>query len=170
MVKKLDKSSAEYLDKIDKMDFKYRNSERGFIVGKIGNIFKPSRNKDRYKKWQAMCERKDIWCKLMNYIEMMKEKVPGSNGRICVYCKKPWTYITRRNYRGSGNASKRPSYFKRNDFSTRKNFSVDRYDTNKHYTIDNITFCCLECNDRKGNSTFNDWKNFTEAKDLINET
>ncbi|MEY3811493.1 MAG: hypothetical protein RIT11_575 [Pseudomonadota bacterium] len=30
-----------------------------------------------------------------------------------------------------------------------KNFSVDRFDNDKTYSIDNIVFCCTNCNSSK---------------------
>ena len=87
-----------YVDKNDSKvvwgDYKYNNSPKGFITIKISQIFKPSSFKFRPGRntiWKPDCTKEDIYQKLMNYIIIMKEKYPESDGYLCNYCKKPFS-------------------------------------------------------------------------------
>ena len=40
------------------------------------------------------------------------------------------------------------------------NFSIDRYDPRITYKVNNIVFCCVDCNEKKKNSNPDDWLNF----------
>ena len=144
-------------------DYKYANSQRGFIVIKVVQIFKPSSLKKRSNRntmWKPECHKEDIYQKLMNYVIIMKEKYPLSDGYLCNYCKKPFTYITNFTNRGLGLRKTRSKY----DPAKEQNFSIDRWDPRITYTYDNIRFCCLGCNIRKSHSTPDDWTNFKEAR------
>ena len=147
----------------EKYDYKYYNSSRGFIVNKISEIFKPSRFKKKQFRnniWKPECNKENVYEKLMNYIIIMKEKYPLTNGYICNYCKKPFTFITNFSNRGMGVLRSRP----KNDPLKAQNFSIDRWDSRITYTYDNIRFCCKSCNNRKSSSTPDDWNNFKEAQ------
>jgi len=134
-------------------DFRYNNSEHGFIVIAIGNIFKPSKGKSRSKRWLPQITKKEIWQEIVLHIEFMKDLYPKSNGRLCRYCHKPWTYLTRRKRPGTLKPRKRgPSH--------PTNFTIDRFDPEFTYLPGNLIFCCNACNDRKHDSTPRDWKNF----------
>lgn len=133
-------------------DFKYNNKERGFIINKIGDIFKPSRNKHRKKRWLPQMTRQKIWEDLFLHIEFMKGLYPKSDGRLCRYCHKSWTYLTRKKNPGT------PPTTRGTQHAT--NFAVDRFDAEFTYLPGNIVFCCSACNDRKHDSTPSDWKNF----------
>jgi len=142
-------------------DYKYNNSPKGFITIKISQIFKPSSFKFRPGRntiWKPDCTKEDIYQKLMNYIIIMKEKYPESNGYLCNYCKNPFTYKTNMGTRGSVKKTRSKS-----DPAKEHNFSIDRWDPRITYTYDNIRFACLGCNNRKSSSTPNDWDNFKEA-------
>ena len=143
----------EYREAQKKVDYKYLNSERGKIMEVITGIFgRPYRNNNR-KKWIPELEKKDVWLIIMNHIARMKEQFPGSDGRLCFFCKKPWTYI-RRPSSGTG----------RKEQVIATNFSIDRFDCEQTYKKGNIVCCCFACNDRKGSSTPADWKIFIERK------
>jgi hypothetical protein len=153
------KNRSKYADS----DFKYFNSQRGFIVTKISDVFKPSRSlkkKDRNNIWKPECSKEDIYQKLMNYIIIMKEKYPLSDGYLCNYCKKPFTYLTNFTKRGEGYQNIKRKY----DPAKEHNFAIDRWDSRITYTYNNIRFCCLSCNNRKKNSNIDDWKNFIGAQ------
>ena len=137
----------------DQTDIQYLNSERGKIMEVINSIFSRSNKKDNRKKWIPELEKKDVWLVVMNHIARMKKKFPRSNGRLCFFCKKPWTYI-RRPSSGKG--------VKQHVIAT--NFSIDRFDCEQTYKKGNIVCCCFACNDRKGSSTPADWKIFIERK------
>ena len=144
-------------------DYKYSNSKRGFIVIRVSHIFKPSKSKKiegRNTVWVPECSKKDVYQKLMNYIIIMKEKYPLTDGYLCNYCKEPFTYLTNLTKRNVGVVGPRGKY----DPAKKHNFAIDRWDPSITYTKDNIRFCCLGCNDRKKNSNIDDWKNFIGAR------
>ena len=139
--------------RVAETDFIYNNSERGFIVTTIGNIFKPSKGKSRKKRWLPQMNREEIWEKWFLHVQFMKDLYPESDGRRCRYCHKPWTYLSRKKKPGTLKPRKRgPSH--------PTNFTFDRFDAEFTYLPGNIIFCCHACNDRKHDSTPNDWKNF----------
>ena len=143
----------EYKKAQKEVDYKYLNSERGKIMEVISGIFCRPNNKDNRKKWIPELEKKELWLIIMNHIAYMKEKFPESNGRLCFFCKKPWTYI-RRPRSGAG--------VKQQVIAT--NFSIDRFDCEQTYKKGNIVCCCFACNDRKGSSTPKDWRVYIKAE------
>ena len=115
------------------------NSERGYVTRAITGKFKPS-----YKKYGGHVpemEKKDFWMLYMNHIIKMKEKFPGSTGRLCIYCERPFTFKARRGTRGKGYQGRK------SQITT--NFSIDRYDPRITYKVNNIVFCCVDCNEKK---------------------
>jgi len=134
-------------------DFIYKNTERGFIVTYISNLYKPSRVKHRKKVWMPEITKPQMWAELYLHIQYMKELYPRSNGRLCRYCHEPWTYLTRRTQRG-------PKVNKKRGTQHPTNFAIDRFNPMITYVVGNIIFCCSECNDRKHDSRLSDWKNF----------
>lgn len=107
-------------------------------------------------------DKKEFWRLYMNHIIDMKEKFPGTDGRLCRYCEQPFTFVTRLGTRGKGYQGRGPQNF--------NNFSIDRWDPRLTYQSNNIVFCCTGCNDRKKNSTPDDWKNYLRVgKELIND-
>ena len=119
-----------------KSQIAYLQNERAHIITVVASIFKPSSCKKR-GLWPVIT-RQQIWEELMIYIQDMKEKFPGSDGRICSYCEQPWTNSV--SYGG----------IKEKNLS---NFSIDRIDNTKTYTLQNIVFCCAACNDNKHSAT-----------------
>ena len=146
--------------KAERADFKYQNSERGFIVTYLSNLYKPSRIKHRKKVWMPSITKEEMWAELYLHIQHMKELYPRSTGRLCRYCHEPWTYLVRKKQRGP----KKPN-IRGTQLST--NFAIDRFNSKQTYIKGNIIFCCSECNDRKHDSRLSDWKNFLRvAHDL----
>ena len=148
--------------KISESNFKYDNSQKGFIIVKMGQIFKPSNSKLRQGRncvWKPEISREDLKLKLSNHVLNMAKDYPETDGYICSYCKSPFTYITNRRSAG-------PITMKRSKSDPAKihNFSIDRWNPTITYTYENIRFCCLGCNNRKSSSTPNDWQNFKEAE------
>ena len=131
--------------------FNYMNTERGCIKECVDGIFKIKDDK-RKKKWIPEMDKKGIWLIIMNHICRMKEQFPDSDGRLCFFCKKPWTYIKRRND-GSGKTT-----------VTLTNFSLDRFNCEETYKEGNIVCCHISCNFRKGSSTPKDWRVYIEAE------
>jgi len=142
-----------YPERAAESDFRYNNQERGFIVNKIGDIFKPSKGKTRKKRWLPQITKKKIWGALFLHIQHMKDLYPQSDGRLCRYCLKPWTYLTRKKQAGTSKLNRRGSQHP-------TNFTIDRFDAQFTYLPGNIVFCCSGCNDRKHDSTPEDWQNF----------
>jgi hypothetical protein len=117
---------------LSKIKHKYRNSEKGFVRGCISAIFTPSKIKQR--GFIPKCTKEQI----LNYFNEYINKW----GRVCFYCFEPWTYKRKKYKVGHGRFIKK---FTQNT----RNFSIDRLDNNKTYTIDNIIFCCTNCNSSK---------------------
>jgi hypothetical protein len=146
--------------KSKKVNLIYINKERNFIRVIIKSIFNPSRmfpkrikNYNR-KGWVPEITFKEMYEELLLHIQLMKDKFPDTNGRLCRYCEKPWTTI--RTGKNNGDISK-------------YNFSVDRFDSNKTYMKGNVIFCCAKCNSTKKNSTKKDWLKYLEIDKELNE-
>ena len=135
------------------IEFKYSNTERGKIIEVIAGVLGRHKKKDNRKKWIPEIDKKGIWLIIMNHICRMKEQFPGSDGRLCFFCKKPWTYIRRPS---NSTGKKGPTIL--------TNFSLDRLDCTKTYKEGNIVCCCIGCNNRKGGSTPKDWRICIEAE------
>jgi 5-methylcytosine-specific restriction endonuclease McrA len=135
--------SAENKEKIALMGHKYINTERGYVNETINSIFKRYKRKDIRKRWVPECTKQDIYDELMLYIQ--------DHGRNCEYCKEPWTYIRKMGTRGNGFKKRGPTNF--------TNFSIDRLDSEKTYTTDNLVFCCIGCNNRKNQVRLSDITN-----------
>ena len=101
-------------------DFEYMNSERGYVGRAIGGKLKPSYGKYGGHRPDKSMDKKEFWRLYMNHIIDMKQKFPNSDGRICRYCEKPFTFKARRGTRGKG-------YQGRGGQIT-TNFSIDRWD------------------------------------------
>ena len=139
---------------------KYNSSERGFIINAIGSLFKPSKIKRR--KLVPLVSKQEVWEELILYVQKMKEKFPYTDGRLCEYCKKPWTYIRHKNGCIMGQGPRKKS----NPVNT--NFSIDRLDNNLTYTKENIVFCCGGCNQIKNQVTFDMCKKMLKMKEERN--
>jgi hypothetical protein len=142
---------------------KYLNGrEDNYIRASLRRIFKPSSiNPKKFRNyqrvgWKPEITKDELYGELLLHIQLMKEKFPGSDGRLCRYCEKPWTYIR------TGKEIKDRS-------ATYTNFSVDRFDTNVTYKIGNVIFCCLRCNALKNASTKEMWIKFLEIDKEINK-
>ena len=143
-------------------DFEYRNTERGFVMLSISRRFKPSAIKYGGHIANGSMDKKEFWRLYMNHIIIMKEKFPESDGRLCKYCEKPFTFKTNLGTRGKG--------YQGRGTQNHNNFSIDRWDPNLTYQTNNIIFCCCGCNDRKKNSNLKDWENFIRVgKERIND-
>ena len=123
-------------------EYKYGNSEDGFLTIKIKDFFKPSALKRR--GFVPNCTKVEIKKHFYEYVEKY--------GRNCFYCKEPWTYITNRYVVGKGANPKSDKGKSRKN--TLKNFSIDRLNSSETYSINNIIFCCTECNLSKRDISF----------------
>ena len=145
----------ELREKQDQTDSQYINSERGKIMEVINSIFlRYKHKKDRYKVWYPEVDKKEMWRMVMNYIAYMKHQFPKSDGRLCFFCEKPWTYIRRKSKAG----------VRKLGSVVYTNFSIDRFDCEQTYKKGNIVCCCFACNGRKGSSTKADWRTFIKKE------
>ena len=152
----------EVLKRRAEMDFAYMTTERGFIMSCIARKFKPTAKKYGGHLAADHMDKKEFWRLYMNHIIIMKEKFPDSDGRLCRYCEQPFTFKSSMGTRGQGYRSR--------GTQNPTNFSIDRFDPRLTYKQNNIIFCCFGCNDRKKNSTPDDWKNYLRiGKELKND-
>ena len=112
-------------------NYKRRNTEEGFLTYRILHLFTPSAIKKR--KFVPDCTKEEIKKHFYEYVKVC--------GRNCFYCNEPWTYIYNRYNVGRGRSS-----IKGKKRENLKNLSIDRLDSSKTYSIDNIIFCCQQCN------------------------
>ena len=116
-------------ERIGEVKYKYRSSEKGFITHCIGALFTPSKIKERgYVPGSTKEEIKNYFYEYVN-----------KYGRVCFYCLEPWSYIRKKYKPGYGRTFQT---VKQNI----KNLSLDRFDNSKTYSVDNIVFCCTDCN------------------------
>ena len=155
-------NNPDVLKRRAESDYEYMNSERGFVTLSIARRFKPSTRKYGGHIAHDSIDKKEFWRLYMNHIIIMKEKFPNSDGRLCRYCEQPFTFVTKLGTRGKGYQGRGPQ--------NHRNFSIDRFDPRLTYKQNNIIFCCFGCNDRKKNSTPDDWKNYLRiGKELMND-
>ncbi len=130
-VTKRDISLAKYAHK-------YLNTEKGFVGSRIRYIFSPSKVKNR--GYTSESTKEEIKKHFYDYVKQY--------GRNCFYCFEPWTYLVNMyTPGGKGRVKNSAKIYK-------KNFSIDRLDSSKTYSIDNIVFCCIECNSSKKDISF----------------
>ena len=118
---------------ICKSMYKYKNTEYGLLKHKISEIFTTSTIKKR--GFVPSCTKEEIKKHFFEYV-----KIHGSN---CFYCKEPWTYIFNTYIPGNGRGKSDKGKSRKDKL---KNLSIDRLDSSKTYSVDNIVFCCTECN------------------------
>jgi hypothetical protein len=167
--------------RVAEYNLKYNTSERGFIIRAFARIFKPSSSDTMSKNISLIKKtytavghspkltKEELWAELFLYIQYMKNKFPGSDGRLCRYCLQPWTYTRSKPNAlrlGTGNAH---SGGRAPRTKTWTNFSVDRFDNNKSYEKGNIVFCCSKCNSVKSSSTKKMWLRFLEVDKELKE-
>jgi hypothetical protein len=138
----------------------YINKEDNYIKMALRNIFsrtrmfpKPRKNYHR-KGWVPEITLEEIYEELFLHIQLMKDKFPTTNGRLCRYCEQPWTTMRIENNKGRVIES---------------NFSIDRFDSNKTYMKGNVIFCCAKCNSTKKDSTKKDWLKYLKIDKELHE-
>ena len=60
----------KYPKRAEVSDFKYANTERGFIVQYISNLYKPSRVKYRKKVWMPEITKEQMWAEPVSYTHL----------------------------------------------------------------------------------------------------
>jgi hypothetical protein len=152
------------LEKSIETEKKYMGTEKNFILSTLRRPFKKSvmypkkpNNNTSYtrKSWIPEITLDELYDELILHVDLMKNKFPESDGRLCRYCEKPWTYI--RNYRKVGNR-----------IVVKTNFSLDRFDSMQTYKKGNVVFCCNGCNTLKNGSTKEMWIKFLEIDKELN--
>ena len=88
----------------------------------------------------------------MNHISDMKNKFSKTDGRLCRYCEQRITFKSKMGTRGTG--------YQGRGSQIKTNLSLDRWDPRITYETANLIWCCVGCNDRKRDSTPDDWDNF----------
>ena len=151
-------------DRVKELNRKYMNTEHHFIRSTLKRIYKPSTiNPKQYKGsyqrkgWNPEITVDELYAELLLHIQIMKDKFPESDGRLCRYCDQPWTYVRQGK-----------EFVKRE--TTWTNFSLDRFDPRETYKKGNIIFCCSKCNSLKNGSTKEMWIRFLEIDKELNET
>ena len=145
------------------IDSHYMAQEKNFVRLTLKRIFKHSVMYPKIDHERAFQRKgripnitlEELYEELILYIQTMKDKFPGSDGRICRYCLQPWTYF-------------RPSADKLNITINKTNFSIDRFYTERTYEKGNIVFCCAKCNSTKKDSTKDMWIRFLEIDKELN--
>jgi hypothetical protein len=149
-----------HIMKNKKQKFIYINKEDNYIKTTLQHVFSRARTfpklKGNYRRkgWIPEVTLEEMYGELLLHIQLMKDKFPTTNGRLCRYCEQPWTTIRIENNKGRVIES---------------NFSIDRFDTKKTYMKGNIVFCCVKCNSTKRDSTKKDWLKYLEIDKELNE-
>lgn len=118
---------------ISKGLYKLRNTEDGFLKHRINMLYTPSAIEKR--GFVPECTKKEIVESYYKYTQKY--------GKNCFYCNEAFTFLYNEYI---PNRSKRVlKGVKRQS----KNLSFDRLDSSKTYSINNIIFCCAQCNSSK---------------------
>ena len=143
-------------DKIKKAiaDQRYGQSEKGFVGNKWVHLSKPSarRRHKNGKEITISLTKQTYWLEYLNHKQIMRDKYPESDGKLCRYCEKPFTFkeaVTNPGNKGAKRKSK----------TIETNLSIDRLDNTKGYEEGNVIFCCAGCNNRKNQVLIQDCKN-----------
>ena len=131
------------------INYVYQSLTRPFKNSSINP--KPMKNGYQRTGWKPELTLEEMYEELILHIQLMKDKFPETDGRLCRYCEEPWTYI-----RATGGRQ------------NLKNFSIDRFDATQTYKKNNIIFCCTKCNSTKKDSTKKDWLKYLEIDKEIN--
>tara|TARA_R100000808_G_C2103157_1_gene119592 strand:+ start:104 stop:661 length:558 start_codon:yes stop_codon:yes gene_type:complete len=131
---------------------KYMQTEHGYLTDKWHTVSK--------KAWDK--RRKPIPVELTKeeFFELWEQHKKKYGGWICAYTGQIMTQTRSMNPVGSERG-------KASAIKVKTNMSVDRLDSSKGYTKDNIVFCTWEFNDRKGNVSLEDIRcilNLMESK------
>jgi|TARA_E500000318_G_C3431571_1_gene161322 5-methylcytosine-specific restriction endonuclease McrA len=145
------KGTEEYRVYKRALEFKYANTEHGFLKRLFQSIYTRAKyNTNRNKQWQPEIGKKELE-------DIYNEQVKR-DGKICLYCKTPFTF--KRNERRKDLAKEKIKQIP-------TNVSADRYNPNETYKRGNIVFCCWECNRKKNTAYKQDWVNFLKGRKKI---
>jgi hypothetical protein len=120
------------------------------------HINKPSYHKGRaHTARNCEVDKMTFYQLFMNHILFMKDKFPGSDGRLCRYCEEQLTFYPHKE-RSKKEKKLKINYVKKPQTKRLTNLSIDRLNPKIGYTYDNIVFCCMGCNQRKSAATHAD--------------
>ena len=149
-------SQSEHGRKVKRSNYdKYMETEHGYMTDKWNSIKGRSR---KYNKKGRTALPVEITKE--EFFELWEKHKKRYGGWFCAYTGKQMTHIRSTN---PAELSSRKS--KKN--KVKSNLSIDRIDSDKGYTKDNIVFCTWDFNDRKGNISLEDIRcilNLLESK------
>ena len=133
---------------------KHMGTEKGYLKEKWNSLQSKSRNYvDKTKGYQR--KPTPLLITREEFYELWKQHKKRYGGWFCAYTGKPMTHTRSMNESMS------------NRIKVKSNMSVDRIDSDKGYTKDNIVFCTWAFNDRKGSISLEDIRcilNLLESK------
>ena len=136
---------------------KHINTEAGYLRDKWNSMRTKSRGSR--KKLSVMITRE-------KFFELWEQHKKRDGGWFCAYTGQPMTRLRSLN-KLKNFKSHISNTGKQSGRQVRTNLSVDRIDSEKGYTKDNIVFCTWDFNDRKGNISLEDIRcilNLLESK------
>ena len=146
-------SRSEHGKKVKRSCYdKYMETEHGYMTDKWNNI--KGRSRDTRRPPIPVEVTKE------EFFELWEKHKKRYGGWVCAYTGKQMTHI--RSINPTGVSSR-----KSKKIQVKSNMSIDRIDSDKGYTKDNIVFCTWDFNDRKGNISLEDIRcilNLLESK------
>ena len=133
---------------------KHMGTEKGYLREKWNSLQSKSRNyADKTRSYQRKAI--PVLVTREEFYELWEQHKKRYGGWFCAYTGEKMTHTRSMNESMS------------NRIKVKSNMSVDRIDSDKGYTKDNIVFCTWDFNDRKGNISLEDMRcilNLLESK------
>ena len=124
---------------------------------------KPSYRKRRpHTHRQCIVDKQQYFQLYMNQIIFMKEKYPNTDGKLCMYCEQPMTFVSAKE-RTRAEKKFKVGYVDKPRNHIYTNMSIDRLNPLRPYEKGNIVFCCAGCNKRKNAVTPTDVLNIIKV-------
>jgi len=123
-------------------DTRYKNSERGWITNLFNSIKKKTFSKDPTRARKISLGHYDLHFTKEQFFEAWAAHKKKYGGMFCGYSGVLMTHERSKLKDPLRNQS--------------HNISVDRLDPNKPYTLDNVVFCTVHFNNKKGSITYSD--------------
>ena len=131
---------------------KQMSTEKGYLREKWNSLQSKSRNyADKTRGYQRKAI--PVLVTREEFYELWEQHKKRYGGWFCAYTGAKMTH--QRNTNELRDSARR-SLYGNNKIKTKSNMSVDRIDSDKGYTKDNIVFCTWNFNDRKGNISLED--------------
>ena len=143
---------------------KQMSTEKGYLREKWNSLMSKSRNyADKTRGYQRKAI--PILITREEFYELWEQHKKRYGGWFCAYTGEKMTHT--RNVNELKHLKSRTKMMGNNKIKIKSNMSVDRIDSDKGYTKDNIVFCTWDFNDRKGNISLEDIRcilNLLESK------